>query len=85
MKTEYRRRILKGYRKLINNQRLPNFQPLIPGVNKALKKLDFEWLDWNKFMNNGKDNYDEKFVKTKILKRYVSSKIIKQEKYLNHC
>jgi hypothetical protein len=49
----------------MNDQRLPAFQFLIPGANKALEKLHFERLDWNKFMNNGKDNYDEVFGQNK--------------------
>jgi hypothetical protein len=57
MKTEHGRRILKGYGKLIDNQRLPAFQLLYPAVKNALAKLDLKWIEFDKFLESDKHSY----------------------------
>jgi hypothetical protein len=42
LKSEQKRRIITGYRKLMKSQHLPVFQMLIPNLEKALDKLNVE-------------------------------------------
>jgi hypothetical protein len=74
MTTVHGRRILKGYVKLLNNQRLPAFQLLYPAAQNALAKLDLHWIELQKFLDSPKHEYKENLAETQKANSVVTSK-----------
>jgi hypothetical protein len=60
---------MKGYDKLNINQCLPAFQMLFPAVEKALEKVNLEWIDYKRMKNKEGNDFSE------ILKRNKKRKL----------